>query len=357
MTSEWLTEALRSSGALTAGEVRSFSLDDLGEGVGLLGSLTRVTLDLTDATDDAPTTLIAKFPAEAEANRGAADSLGFYATELNFYRHMADSVGIRTPKSYGAFSGDATDHFTLLLENVDHLRSIDQITGMSAVDAATALQTVARFHARWWEHPRIASDLGWIERLDSQRWVQGFDGLYRGSWPTFVQNVGDQIGIERAAMLSEFHDKQPGLMQRVARRPATLCHGDFRVDNFFFEDTAEQPLCVLDWQIMCVGIGPSDVAYLLGTSLAVDTRRAHEKELVELYHRTLVSHGVSDYSLDACWDDYRLAGAQRLPFTAVVVIGGLELGNERGEALGKVTLDRLIAFYDDHDFDSILAAY
>jgi hypothetical protein len=67
---------------------------------------------------------------------------------------------------------------------------------------------------------------------------------------------------------------------------------------------------VVDWQTITVGLPARDLAYFLGTSLDSDLREATESELVKAYHRRLLEHGVTDYSVSQCWDDYRIGMLQ-----------------------------------------------
>jgi hypothetical protein len=39
--------------------------------------------------------------------------------------------------------------------------------------------------------------------------------------------------------------------------------------------------------------------------LLVDDRRAHERELIRAYHEALLEHGVSAFSFETCWEEYR----------------------------------------------------
>ena len=36
-------------------------------------------------------------------------------------------------------------------------------------------------------------------------------------------------------------------------------------------------------------------------------RRRHENRLLEMYHSVLIQHGITGYSFEQCWDDYRMA--------------------------------------------------
>jgi hypothetical protein len=55
---------------------------------------------------------------------------------------------------------------------------------------------------------------------------------------------------------------------------------------------------VLDWQSFAYGAGATDLAYFLAGALPPDVRRAHEPELLALYHRTLTELGVTGYPME-----------------------------------------------------------
>jgi hypothetical protein len=48
-----------------------------------------------------------------------------------------------------------------------------------------------------------------------------------------------------------------------------------------------------------------DPAFLLGGSLSIEDRRAHEQALIRQYHEGLLAAGVTGYHWEACWADYR----------------------------------------------------
>jgi aminoglycoside phosphotransferase (APT) family kinase protein len=76
------------------------------------------------------------------------------------------------------------------------------------------------------------------------------------------------------------------------------------LDNLMF---GTDDVVALDWQTFAVGPPTRDVAYFLGTCLEPTDRRHIEEDLVAGYHTELVERGVTGYSLDQCFDDYRLA--------------------------------------------------
>lgn len=64
-------------------------------------------------------------------------------------------------------------------------------------------------------------------------------------------------------------------------------------------------MLAVDWQTLEVGFPGRDLAYFLSTALAPPDRRSYEAALVAAYHRRLVEHGVTGYSADLCFEDYR----------------------------------------------------
>ena len=93
----------------------------------------------------------------------------------------------------------------------------------------------------------------------------------------------------------------PEFAHQLCQGPVTLMHGDLRLDNLFFEG---ERVLFIDWQLVRRGPPMYDIAYLLSCGLT-DEASAHE--LIESYHRALVREGVTDYSLQQAWLDYRLA--------------------------------------------------
>ena len=62
VSSEWLTQMLQNSGALSEGQITSFDSELIGQGVGILGLLYRVTLNYSTISSNSPKTVVVSFP-------------------------------------------------------------------------------------------------------------------------------------------------------------------------------------------------------------------------------------------------------------------------------------------------------
>ena len=94
---------------------------------------------------------------------------------------------------------------------------------------------------------------------------------------------------------------------------------------------------VVDWQTVGLGPGVTDLSYLLGASLRPDTRRRHERALVERYVDGLKGHGVGE-RVDDVWEDYRRYAFGGL--IMAVVASTLVRRTDRGDEMFITMADR-----------------
>jgi hypothetical protein len=111
---------------------------------------------------------------------------------------------------------------------------------------------------------------------------------------------------------------------------------------------------VFDWQGIGRGPGIYDLCYFLGGSLTVEDRRTHEQHLVQAYHDRLVERGITNYSFETLWHDYRF-GHLTSCSTAVLVGATFDLANERGRALVDALASRHFQAVVDHDATAMLS--
>jgi len=352
ITAGWLTHALREGGVLNDGSVASFETAIIGEGAGLMGQLARISIRYDRPQAAAPGSLIAKFPAATPENREVANLFRYYEREIRFYEDIADEVELRTPRRYYSAMDTGTGDFVLLLEDMAPARVGDQLGGCSAEEADLAIQQVAKFHATWWQNPRL-DELEWMP-LTHDPVHHSAEESYQKAWDTFVAEFGKKLTADQLRIAEQLGTNVINLLMMMGEPPRTIIHGDYRLDNMFF-GTPEggDPLAVIDWQISSRGRGIFDVAYFISGNLRLEERRARGMEILRNYHRTLVENGVRDYSWEQCLHDYRLCTLFVLVYT-VISGGTLDLANERGRALVSNWVDRAVTAIDDLDCGALM---
>ena len=256
---------------------------------------------------------------------------GGYRNEVGFYTHLVETVDVRTPHCwYGALSDDARE-FTLLLEDLAPRIPGVQADGCSVGLANSAVRNLAGLHAPRWNDESLF-DLDFLAP-PSERGAAFLGGIAVTAATGFVERYAAQLDdSEVATVLASAAAVSEWLLARP--EPFSVIHGDYRLDNLMFPAHGDEVVAV-DWQTVTVGLPMRDVAYFLGTSLAIEDRRAAEEQLVASYHRELCARGVDEYDAARCFDDYRVG---QLQGPMITVIGCMYATAERSVVADRMFL-------------------
>ena len=340
VTPEWLTAALRSRGHDIT--VQSFRRSGVGEGIGMMSGLER--LDVDYATGSGPPVIVLKMPARNDANRAVAEAFHLYEREVLFYRDVAPRSAARTPEVYYA-DLDGSD-FVLLLEDLSDYRLGDQVQGCSLEDSRLGMVWLGKHHASFWDDVGDPS----LDFMPDIWPSYSSDALQQGAaygWEPMVEAFDDILPDHIRSLKERYLAAAPRIFEWMASAPLTVVHGDFRMDNLFFGNGGDQePLIALDWQGCLRGRAAQDIGYFMSGSIPIELRRTHERELIGLWHRTLVESGVTGFSPEDAWENYR-RGVLYVWIIAVVIAGTLDRTNERGHRWMAEMLKRTVATIDD----------
>ena len=241
--------------------------------------------------------------------------------------------------------------FVLLLEDLGSARMADQVDGCPPADAAHVMDAAAALHSYWWESPKL-DGLSWLRPVNNDAYKSAQE-QYAAVWPGFVERFATRVPPGGLAVADAYREKIADVFDWVIEnRPTTIAHTDFRLDNFFFDHADGSPVTIIDWQLSVRNVGAIDVGYFLGESLSIEDRRAHERALLERYHDGLVAGGVTGYSFDDLYDDYRMSLVTQL--TIPVIGSSMDPGNERGVRLFDAMVERILTAIDDHDAGQFL---
>jgi len=183
LTSAWLTSALRTGGALGSSAVTSFTWSLIPE-QGAAGIVGRASLDYDRPDPGAPASVAIKFATPHTPIRTVMHQFGLYRAEVEFYRQLSADAGIPTPRCYYADIDPQSGHFVLVMEDMKDSRPGDPLRP-TVPDVEVAVDHIARFHARWWKHPRLR-ELDWLVYPEGR----AFEARAAGLQLAFSSTVG-----------------------------------------------------------------------------------------------------------------------------------------------------------------------
>ena len=323
LTPQWITEVMRSAGALPSGRVVDLEVTSLTDGgTGFTGDTVRVHLSV-EGGDRVPESVIAKFPTSDRQTRGMLEQFDAYAREIRFYRRFAHRMPCRLATFLGADFDEkgarrtgpvlsklidalpdrvqlavtadvtkfmrATDRrYALLLEDLGADSVVyDLVAPPDREQLAQALAVLAEVHAAFWGDDTIAGDEMFRPILTTTPGLYQTVGRKRclamaqARWEDWL--TPHHLGQVRDAL-----DRFPADVARV-NQPITLIHGDPRSDNILYCSGGQ--VVLIDWALVGHANPAFDVGYLLSSSLRTD--QVHLRSgLVDGYRAALADHGI-----------------------------------------------------------------
>ena len=307
VTDDWLTRALRESGAVEQASVTAHT-SELVEMQGAAAVVARIELVYDSAEAGAPTSLIAKFASPHGPMRELVHGLGLYLREIEFYRNFGTDPGIPTPRCFHAEIDPASGIFALLLEDLSDSRGGDRASP-SVEDVEMAVRHLAPFHAKWWNHERL-HDLDFLRfpgsPADETFMALGRDAL-AGALTATEERFGSEFPASLVTVIERLLANWEALTEnrRQAQDRATLVHGDFHPQQLFFPSDRGGRFAAIDWQTVRAGSGGDDLARIIAMGLSIEQREESDGRLIELYHSLLIESGVTGYDIEQCREDFR----------------------------------------------------
>jgi len=325
---EWIAAQVATNGrAPTSVEFMGFI------GTGQMSRNARFSI--TWADNAGPESVVVKVPSSVPATRSISFEHGIYQKECDFYRSIAPLVDVSVPLALGVHFDAAGQDFAIVLEDLTGSEQGDQFTEPSRRQLGMAMAQAAALQAPVWgktDGPAFAPYRDDMER----RAAIGGEMI-----PVLLDAVFDRLGPDLddgiGEMLQRFAPLAGGWI-RLKNVPITLVHGDFRPDNFMFGvRTGAPPMMVVDWQTVTLGLGVTDVGYLLAGGLEPENRRAVEHELLAEYIAELGTRGV-EYSMEQCLADYALGSLHGV----IIAVTATTMADqtERGDALFTLMINR-----------------
>jgi hypothetical protein len=351
VTPDWLNRVFKQQGYDAI--VGSFEANPIG--AGMVASSLRVDIVYERSDGRAPRSIVVKLPHSDALNRGHQKEVGVYARECGFYTHILPTVDVPAPVCYFAGYDPHTTDFVLLLEDMTPAVPGDQIRGCSVEIAERAITDIVKLHApRWGDQSlyahRFLAGVG-----------NGLDGPASLEPEQFAQFWQQFLNRYRGHISDEVIRVGNGLTKHFAswkrRYDGTCCitHGDFRLDNVLIDtNNAQQPITIVDWQMVGIGCGAADVAYFLGSGLSPEVRREHERDLLRVYHETLLSQGIADYTFERLWRDY--AWYSYSGFVVTVVASIMVTQTERGDRMFMAMAQRYSEQVIDLEVEQLISA-
>ncbi|HCI78143.1 MAG TPA: hypothetical protein DHW02_00460 [Ktedonobacter sp.] len=273
-----------------------------------------------DAIPQLPTELVAKKNVPTDWGKEAGrDEVAFY----QFIAQQPQRFPMIIPYVVATYDEQTGDSLLLLQDlSATHHPPVtrQQQILLDAVPDDTTLhsvvETLAAFHAGWWEHPQLgtpplALDSYFVDEEHFREYCQWLNQ----NWQSCLAAEGHWLPQDVISDINEILRLLPGAWERYlakrfpTRHQLTLVHADAYLANFLVPYTYEGGrVYMMDWQGPWGGIGAYDLVMMCASFWTSAQRQENKREetMLRRYVAALQAHGVTNYTWDQLMEDYRL---------------------------------------------------
>ena len=299
----WINKVLRGMHVMSEGnEVVEAIVTPYGPSPGYFSELAYLKVKYKYENDpkNPPTDTIVKFLPIGFDKRLVLDLISLPKTECLMYYHFLrdhEKHGLppppfKSPKILYADFCSKTNSALLIMERIDVTLG-DQRNPASLSQARASVKVCAKIHSYFWanSHPMSnlltdpANPICLIVALKMKTNIKPMLKMCK-EVTGFVPS--DRLG---RALSTSFPDGFYKLLLWCCESPfMTVCHGDARIDNLFFEtlESGELEAGLFDWAQAMVAPCFYDISWALSNSFSIEFHDAHEEELLELYWESLL---------------------------------------------------------------------
>jgi hypothetical protein len=291
ITPAWMTQAL----AASLPDVAVTRVEVLDQHSGTTG---RLRLGLEHAPGhDGPASVFVKLPPFDESQRKLVAATDMGRREARWYAGPAQEAPLRIPGCWFAAHGDDRTEYVMVLEDLAAAGCTftNRLEPGAEGHGRQVVESLGRLHAHFWETPRFAHELSWVQPAMRGRKGAEFVALA-------LERLGDDFPPVFTDLCRLYIDHQEAITELWDEGEQTLIHGDTHAGNQFVDAGV---VGFYDWAVISRSPGIRDVAIYLGNSCPTEVRQAEEEGWLRAYRQVLVDAGVDAPPFEVLWDRYR----------------------------------------------------
>ncbi|MEP7136032.1 MAG: hypothetical protein ABI904_13970 [Chloroflexota bacterium] len=180
--------------------------------------------------------------------------------------------------------------------------------------------------------------------------IQTFVDIAEPGVGHIVSRFSSELKQPWVSLMRELFAKHPQAMLQRIQDPNrfTLIHGDPGEQNILVPRVGDRPIYIIDRQpfnwSLTTWLGVYDIAYAVVLDWDVELRRQCEIPILRHYHETLIQNGVTNYTWEQLYNDYRLCVTICVYIATEYCRGGI---NERWIHVWLLMLQRSLTACDD----------
>lgn len=305
VTAAWLTSVLTQSGSLINGAVEAYEVK-AGRG-NWSTNATFILKYMPGSRGTLPQRLFLKM-VNAQFEDGS-----FSPSEVDYYtRDFIGVEGVPLVHCYNAVFSEELHRYHLLLDDLSETHIEAELKTPTIEYGLALAEGLAAMHAHWWgahQFEKVGAT------MHSAGHIRRFVEISGSGVDNLLYHYSADLESHWPDAIRTFYAKHPRVIIERTKddRGFTLVHGDPGQKNILVPRTGDRPIYIIDRQpfdwSLTTWLGVYDLAYAMVLDWEIEIRRQLEIPVLKHYHDQLIKNGVTGYSWEELYDDYKLCVA------------------------------------------------
>ena len=254
-----------------------------------------------------------------------SNDLELYQREYYFYENISKFVPIKIPEFYGLIYDRNFKNIGILMQNLTCSQTQFRLNldlNRESVDVSfKIISSIAKMHSKFWGCDLQKKFIG-LKKHNDPAFCPYWNDFISSRWPIFIDKWSHVLTPEHKNIAENIVANFTEIQQKMSSGPLTLCHGDVKSANIFYEvcENGQYEPYFIDWQYTILGKGVQDLVFFMIESFDITTIGKYKAIFKDYYYLKLLENGVSNYSRLEYETDFANA-VQYFPFFVAIWFG------------------------------------
>jgi beta-phosphoglucomutase-like phosphatase (HAD superfamily)/GTP:adenosylcobinamide-phosphate guanylyltransferase len=281
------------------------------------------------------------------------NKLQLYEREYLLYENIYNYLNINIPKFYGIIRDNNLEKIGIILENINNDNFILNLDlNKQSIDVIlNYISHISKMHIKFMNKNLTNKFKGLYKQNSKELNNLFFITFINNNLDKFIKKwiflLNDKI-INKLKLIANKYEK---IQNKLSKGILTLCHGDFKSPNIFYNIIINEPYFI-DWQYICEGKGIQDIIFFMIESFDSEVIKNYYNIIINYYYNKIIDNN-SEYNIKEYNDDITYS-ISYFPMLVAIWFGNINQDELIDKNFPFIFIKKFIYFIDNYLDENIL---
>jgi len=281
------------------------------------------------------------------------NKLQLYEREYLLYENIYNYLNINIPKFYGIIRDNNLEKIGIILENINNDNFILNLNlNKQSIDVIlNYISHISKMHVKFMNKNLTNKFKGLYKQNSKELNNLFFVTFINNNLDNFIKKwiflLNDKI-INKLKLIANKYEK---IQNELSKGILTLCHGDFKSPNIFYNIIINEPYFI-DWQYICEGKGIQDIIFFMIESFDSEVIKNYYNIIINYYYNKIIDNNI-EYNIKEYNDDITYS-ISYFPMLVAIWFGNINQDELIDKNFPFIFIKKFIYFIDNYLDENVL---